>query len=50
MQQCCMTIDFQLATFPLFIVHRPLEYERVHLSFCKVTYTPFHIQGFDILS
>ena len=24
---------------------RPLEYDRVYLPLCKVTDTPFHIQG-----
>ena len=29
-------------------IYRPLGYERVYLSLCKVADTPFHIQGDDI--
>ena len=31
--------------YPLLKLHRPLGYERVYLQLCKVTDTPFHIQG-----
>ena len=33
----------------LYILHRPLRYERVYLLFCKEADTPFHIQGDDYI-
>ena len=46
--QCLIIIKFSLGVRLVFVIYRPLGYERVYLPLCKVADTPFHIQGGDI--
>ena len=39
---------FQVEFLSEISLYRPLGYERVYLTLCKVADTPFHIQGDDM--